>query len=166
MHGRGTCSREGRLVNAADKLRELLATRPALPDTEALVRWWRTSAELVPVALADAERVKDARDQACEMLLHLGLTISQYEIAHQLLEVGKERAAELERAPLDERTETLVCGPRLDASIPFVDDEARCAVCGWPLATLSHFGCVRGDCSMRPRPSNLYAHERAVKEQA
>lgn len=30
-------------MTAADKLRELLATRPAMPMTEELVRWWRTA---------------------------------------------------------------------------------------------------------------------------
>lgn len=32
----------------ADKLRELLATRPQQPNLEELVRWWRSSTELVP----------------------------------------------------------------------------------------------------------------------
>lgn len=34
-------------MTAADKLRELLASRPAMPNTEELVRWWRSSGELV-----------------------------------------------------------------------------------------------------------------------
>lgn len=39
---------------------------------------------------------------------------------------------------------------------PRVDDESRCAVCGWPLAGSVNEGCVRGNCSQRPRPENLY----------
>ena len=45
-----------------------------------------------------------------------------------------------------------------------VDDPARCAVCGWPLAHQPDGGCVRGNCSERPRPERLYAAERAAKE--
>jgi hypothetical protein len=70
------------------------------------------------------------------------------------------------------------------------DDESRCAVCGWPLArdriagvdvpsSATHHGspkfgtrvpptpadgCIRGNCSMRPRPDRLYAPERAARE--
>ena len=49
---------------------------------------------------------------------------------------------------------------------PFVDDESRCAVCGWPLALPPSTAgtCLRGNCSMRPRPERLYAPERAAKE--
>lgn len=42
-------------MTAADKLRELLATRPALPNTEQLVEWWRVSGMLVPPLLEDVE---------------------------------------------------------------------------------------------------------------
>lgn len=35
-------------MTAADKLRELLATMPPVPNTEQLVRWWRTSKKLLP----------------------------------------------------------------------------------------------------------------------
>jgi hypothetical protein len=52
-----------------------------------------------------------------------------------------------------------------------VDDVGRCAVCGWQLAAPAEarlveaaLGCVRGDCSMRPRPATLYAPERAAVE--
>jgi hypothetical protein len=34
-------------VTPADKLRELLATRPAMPNTEELFRWWQTSGEFL-----------------------------------------------------------------------------------------------------------------------
>lgn len=44
------------------------------------------------------------------------------------------------------------------------DDESRCAVCGWPLEHQPEKGCVRGNCSERPRPTDLYAPERATKE--
>jgi hypothetical protein len=43
-------------------------------------------------------------------------------------------------------------------------DPDRCAVCGWPLAETANDGCVRGNCSMRPRPKMLYDTERAVRE--
>ena len=45
-----------------------------------------------------------------------------------------------------------------------VDDASRCAVCGWPLAETAEEGCIRGCCSYRPRPSSLYAPERAKRE--
>jgi hypothetical protein len=57
----------------------------------------------------------------------------------------------------------------LDPQHAPVDDESRCAVCGWKLAestpagTLTR-GCVRGNCSLRPRPEKLYAPERAARE--
>jgi glutaredoxin len=44
------------------------------------------------------------------------------------------------------------------------DDPTRCAVCGWKLAESAEQGCVRGNCSMRPRPERLYAPERAFEE--
>ena len=47
---------------------------------------------------------------------------------------------------------------------PQADDESRCAVCGWALVTDATFGCVRGNCSMRPRPARLYAPERVERE--
>lgn len=50
------------------------------------------------------------------------------------------------------------------AKQPRIDDESRCAVCGWPLAESVVKGCVRGNCSQRPRPDNLYAPERAARE--
>lgn len=45
-----------------------------------------------------------------------------------------------------------------------VDDETRCAVCGWPLGVSLSNDCVPGNCSMRPRPRQLYAPARAAKE--
>jgi hypothetical protein len=53
---------------------------------------------------------------------------------------------------------------RCDAMRMFDDDDSRCAVCGWPLTTDIKDGCVRGNCSQRPRPERLYAPERAAKE--
>jgi len=44
------------------------------------------------------------------------------------------------------------------------DIESRCAVCGWPLKERAEDGCVRGNCSYRPRPERLYAPERAARE--
>jgi hypothetical protein len=43
-------------------------------------------------------------------------------------------------------------------------DVMRCAVCGWPLAQLAKLGCVRGNCSLRPRPVVLYDPARAAAE--
>lgn len=45
-----------------------------------------------------------------------------------------------------------------------VDDTSRCAVCAWPLAANAKKGCVRGNCSYRPRPDRLYAPARAERE--
>jgi hypothetical protein len=50
-------------VTAADKLRELLATRPALPNYVELVRWWLESAKLIPEALNELEaRARDVAE--------------------------------------------------------------------------------------------------------
>lgn len=46
------------------------------------------------------------------------------------------------------------------------DPDTRCAVCGWPLMVSRAAGCVRGDCSMRPRPTVLYDPARAEREAA
>lgn len=46
------------------------------------------------------------------------------------------------------------------------DIDSRCAVCGWTLAPSIDKGCVRGNCSYRPRPKQLYAPERAARESA
>lgn len=43
-------------------------------------------------------------------------------------------------------------------------DPNRCAVCGWPLKDRPADGCVRGNCSQRPRPHRLYDPERATAE--
>lgn len=56
-------------MTPADKLRELLASRPAHPNLEELVRWWRTSGELLPRMLnelADVEIAVDAYKTASE----------------------------------------------------------------------------------------------------
>ena len=44
------------------------------------------------------------------------------------------------------------------------DIDSRCAVCGWTLAESADKGCVRGNCSYRPRPEKLYAPARAARE--
>jgi hypothetical protein len=43
-------------------------------------------------------------------------------------------------------------------------DLNRCAVCAWPLKDRREDGCVRGDCSMRPRPERMYDAARAEAE--
>lgn len=50
-----------------------------------------------------------------------------------------------------------------DRESPF-DDDSRCAVCAWPLAESAKEGCVRGNCSERPRPERLYSPTRAALE--
>jgi chromosome segregation ATPase len=52
----------------------------------------------------------------------------------------------------------------LEREIAYLRGTNRCAVCGWTLAEDREHGCVRGDCSMRPRPEYLYDPERAAKE--
>ena len=53
-----------------------------------------------------------------------------------------------------------------DAPPPSPQNPYLCAVCGWLLAESVDKGCVRGNCSMRPRPQNLYDKERAYRERA
>lgn len=45
-----------------------------------------------------------------------------------------------------------------------VDDERRCAICGWPLESSIDLGCIRGNCSHRPFPERMYSPARAQKE--
>ena len=47
---------------------------------------------------------------------------------------------------------------------PQLRDQSRCAVCGCPLAKSIDKGCIRGNCSMRPRPIKLYDVDRAELE--
>ena len=47
-------------MTAADKLRELLATRPAMPNVEELTRWWRESVPLVTELLDGIDAAKPA----------------------------------------------------------------------------------------------------------
>lgn len=54
-------------MTAADKLRELLATRPPMPNVEELTRWWRAGAKLVVGALDELAAMKNARDQLAEI---------------------------------------------------------------------------------------------------
>lgn len=81
----------------------------------------------------------------------------------------REQAAEIERL----RTVIRVGGAMLRAEVAALGgpllvevdrDPNRCAVCGWKLAASREDGCVRGDCSMRPRPAVLYDEERAAAE--
>jgi len=71
-------------------------------------------------------------------------------------------------APMSEAQADLwiALGLDLDAEAKRLSDdiENRCAVCGWPLKERADDGCVRGNCSMRPRPERLYAPERAKRE--
>lgn len=53
---------------------------------------------------------------------------------------------------------------RVEAEKTIVRDPNRCAVCGWTLAATMRDGCVRGNCSMRPRPVELYDAKRAEEE--
>lgn len=43
-------------------------------------------------------------------------------------------------------------------------ESTRCAVCGFTLSAERDGGCVRGDCSMRPRPAVLFDPDRAARE--
>ncbi len=43
-------------MTAADQLRELLATRPSMPNPEELMRWWRISSDLLPEILESLQR--------------------------------------------------------------------------------------------------------------
>lgn len=55
--------------------------------------------------------------------------------------------------------------PTAPAPAPAIaKDDNRCATCGWPLMLDKAFGCVRGNCSMRPYPKNLYDAERHARE--
>lgn len=115
-------------MTAADKLRELLATRPAMPNTEELVRWWRTGAELMrehfndlkatatavvelsaecsrrgkelDVMRMQREELRAARDEACQLLENIHLVASRMtdEAYVHLEPEAATRVGELRRA--------------------------------------------------------------------
>lgn len=164
-------------MNAADTLRELLATRPAMPNIEELTRWWRTSARLLP-DLLDVLEVSRVELRRLNQLL---VTV-QNERAHYAHEAGvakgrldivrgaRDRAcqiilgADMTLCQYESAREILEVGNHEVAKL--VDDESRCAVCQWPIAESVKDGCIRGSCSQRPRPERLYAPARAAAELA
>lgn len=166
-------------MTAADKLRELLATRPAQPGLVELVRWWQTSGVLVPQLLADLEGVEC--DLAAERARHRanveGFESALAQEAHEkdvleqvgcgLLEDKRLLRGELLRV----KAELAALPGRDQDPVARVDDESRCAVCGWKLGKSwtmgsSTFVCVRGSCGHRPFLVNLYAPARAEREAA
>jgi len=75
-------------LTAADKLRELLATRPAIPNLEELFRWWTTSGLLVPQAIADLRR---EHAETTTATAHRQIERDREEIARLDLELAKLR---------------------------------------------------------------------------
>lgn len=47
-------------------------------------------------------------------------------------------------------------GPFLEFNIGAAVPSPRCEMCGWPLAKDGEMGCKPGNCSMRPKPVQLY----------
>lgn len=43
-------------------------------------------------------------------------------------------------------------GPWFCNGCGWSEADSRCEVCGWPLKERKEDGCVRGNCSMRPKP--------------
>lgn len=66
-------------MTAADKLRELLRTRPAFPGLTELVRWWRAGDELVQDVLAELDvlrqEVRELEQQRDELSARLAADI-------------------------------------------------------------------------------------------
>lgn len=58
-------------MTAADKLRELLATRPEMPTTDDLFRWWDTSAELLRELLSPKQVPTPLDDVAENVVVEL-----------------------------------------------------------------------------------------------
>ena len=189
-------------MTAADKLRELLATRPTFPSFFELVRWWMASVVLVPKVLDDLEGVdRDLVAARAETAAAVQQAVDR--ISPAALSWRRERdqlrqdldAARAAARALVSHVDDLALfaddnDPRVMATAgPLgaaqadlwvalglsledeharmrADIESRCAVCGWPLAEFPEKGCTRGNCSYRPRPTNLYAPARAEREAA
>lgn len=164
-------------MTAADKLAELLATRPAMPSMLELVRWWNSGADVLQL-IADLQRLEAAGDRDVEMR-----RLNQLLVDTQAKFDKRERdlRAELER--WEQRQLDVVVaaaafcsGGRSESELVkaeqallravhyFIDDESRCAVCAWPLKASIADGCTRGNCSQRPRAERLYAPARAERE--
>lgn len=162
-------------MTPAQKLRVLIASRPAMPGLEDLTRWWRTTIELVPQVLAEVDVLKQEvreleqqREAARAAARAMG---AQVENLAAFADDSDPRvmatAAPLGAAQADL---WLALGLDLDAEHARMqaDIDSRCAVCGWtmpdPVNGTAGFPCRPGNCSMRPRPEKLYAPERAARE--
>lgn len=64
------------------------------------------------------------------------------------------------------RFEVVSSRARTTEPAPPETDPSRCAVCAWPLVDSAENGCVRGNCSQRPKPERLYDPARAAFEYA
>lgn len=112
---------------------------------------------LLGEAMRDREAARDAAQRLIAQIDHLGAFADD----------GDPRVMAV-AAPLSEAHADLWHALGLDFAVEakrlLEDIQNRCAVCGWPLADSVEKGCVRGNCSYRPRPERLYAPERAAKE--
>lgn len=179
------------MVTAADKLRELLRTSPAMPNTEQLVRWWRTTKDLLPLVLAQLKS-RDGEVTALRQQLSEATNLDTRDAEVMAMRRGRDAARAAAKAyvalvdelgavvddrdarvmalagPIGEAQANLWIALGLDLDEEHArlqaDIESRCAVCAWPLDDEGH-GCKRGNCSQRPPPERLYAPERAKKEQ-
>lgn len=75
-------------MTAADKLRGLLATRPAMPNTEELVRWWRETVKLIPELLGQNDALREQYKEVSAM---------HWERREELAKERDELRAELDR---------------------------------------------------------------------
>jgi hypothetical protein len=128
------------------------------------------------------DALQDAYEEVLDLAQYMKQCIEEREHAHALLEralaaaergsnwIGSThiRVDDAEHKRVSDEIQAIVDAVRTDVARfggPMTtDDDSRCAVCGWPLVMSLEDGCIRGNCSMRPRPERLYAPERAKKE--
>ncbi len=85
-------------MSAADKLRELLATRPGLPSLIETARWWVTGAQLVRELLEELDWLQRDRVQLRSDNEGYASALMQSEYERSLVEVSERQLrAELER---------------------------------------------------------------------
>ena len=106
-------------MTPADKLRELLATRPAQPNIEELVRWWRTGAELVNELLASMNELGPAVGALFADRAHRGSTIDELRAA---VDVLKQEVRELEQQRDTARTAARALIAQVEHLAAFADD--------------------------------------------
>jgi hypothetical protein len=163
-------------VTATDRLRVLIATWPTEPTSAEIAHWFETGGELVRQHFEDLKETASAVIELSAECARRGRAINAAGAAARTLsalvcELGAyvddgDPRVMATAGPIGQAQAELwtALGLDFDAERARMHEDiaSRCAVCGRTLTET--IGCVRGSCSMRPRPERLFAPARAAKE--